>query len=304
MTMTRGVARVYIDDLIELTISFAGRFIVSGYNRPIMGRGGFTGATDFFQGYMQQIRITKPVSRYGLLSALRPQARAFSIVNLGSLPPETLVYSPAAAETEFFFADRSNSIKLGPSSSIQKPIYVTRRSKNDIVTDRRAGLGSYSAGQVNPSYYIYRFQKAAETGVTAYTFQTCEFRAWAARPGYPEELDRIRGKKLLLCLWAKSAKKNSVSLFTQFYAGTSGNNYKVDGGFKAKFNVPTFWRKYTFAIEVPDLDLTLVDPYTSNALFKLYFDDKSQTYDVEVGAMILYEDDGKFGFTPYSESLA
>jgi hypothetical protein len=298
MTITRGVARVYIDTTLELTISFAGRFIISGFNRPIMGRGGFTGATDFFQGYMQQIRITKPASRYGQLSALRPQTRAFSIVNLGSLPPETLVYSPAAAETEFFFADRSNSIKLGPSSSIQKPIYVTRRSKNDIVTDRRAGLGSYSAGQVNPSYYIYRFQKAAETGVTAYTFQTCEFRAWAARPGYPEELDRIRGKKLLLCLWARSAKKNSVSLFTQFYAGTSGNNYRVDGGFHTKFNVPPFWRKYTFTIEAPDLDLTLVDPYTSNALLKFYLDDKSQTYDVEFGAMFLYEDDGKFGFTP------
>jgi hypothetical protein len=303
MTITRSVARVYIDDLIEpsLTISFSGRFIISGFNRPIMGRGGFTGATDFFQGYLQQIRITKPVSRYGLLTTLKPQTRAFSIVNLGSLPPDTLVYSPAAAETEFFFADRSNSIKLGPSSSIQKPMYITRRSKNDIATDRRAGLGSYSAGQINPSYYIYRFQKAAETGVTAYTFQTCEFRAWVARPGYPEELDRLRGKKLLLCLWARSARKNSVSLFTQFYAGTSGNNFRVDGGFHTKFNVPPFWRKYTFAIEAPDLDLTLVDPYTSNALLKFYFDDKSQTYDVEFGAMFFYENDGKFGFTPYNE---
>jgi hypothetical protein len=146
-------------------------------------------------------------------------------------------------------------------------------------------------------------QKAAETGVTAYTFQTCEFRAWVARPGYPEELDRIRGKKLLLCLWARSARKNSVSLFTQFYAGTSGNNFKVEGGFHTKFNVPPFWRKYTFAIEAPDLDLTLVDPYTSNALLKFYFDDKSQTYDVEFGAMFFYENDGKFGFTPYNEDL-
>jgi hypothetical protein len=304
MTITRGMARVYIDDIIEtsLTISFSGRFIISGFNRPIMGRGGFSGATDFFQGYMQQIRITKPVSRYGLLTILKPQTRAFSIVNLGPLPPDTLVYSPTAAETEFFFADRSNSIKLGPSSSIQQPIYVIRRTKNDVVTDLRAGLGSYTAGQINPSYYIYRFQKAAETGVTSYTFQTCEFRAWVARVGYPEELDKLRGKKMFLCLWARSNRKNSVSMFTQFYAGTSGNNFRIDGGFYTKFNLPPFWRKYVFPIEVPNLDLTLIDPYTSNALLKFYFDDKSQTYDVEFGAMFFYENDGKFGFTPYNEA--
>jgi hypothetical protein len=75
----------------------------------------------------------------------------------------------------------------------------------------------------------------------------------------------------------------------------------VDGGFYTKVTLTPFWRKYVFPIEAPDYDRTTIDTYTSNALFKFAFDDKSQTYDVDFGAMVLHEDDGKFGFTPYRE---
>ena len=88
-----------------------------------------------------------------------------------------------------------------------------------------------------------------------------------------------------------------MSLFTQFYAGTTGNNFKVDGGFHTKFTLTPFWRKYVFPIKAPDYDRTLIDPIASNALFKFYFDDKSLTYDVDFGEITLYENDGKFGFT-------
>ncbi len=302
MTITRGVARVYINDTIEpsLTISFSGRFIISGFNRPIMGRGGFTGATDFFHGYMQMIRVSRSISRYGLLKTLRPFTRQYATVNNGNLPPDTLQFTPAVAQTEHFFGDRGNSIMMGPSASIQKPFRISRLSENDRVKELIAGNGSYAAGEENPSYYYYNFKKDAETGVTAYTFQTCEFRAWAARVGYPEELDKLRKKSLLLVLVARSNNRNPVSLFTQFYAGTPGNNFKVDGGFHTKFTLTPFWRKYAFSIKAPDYDRTLIDPISSNALFKFYFDDKSLTYDVDFGAMALYENDGKFGFTPYS----
>jgi hypothetical protein len=301
ITMTRvsGIVRVYIDDTLEATLptQFSGRFIVSGFNRPIMARGGFTGATDYFQGYMQLIRPDKGFSRYGLAKVLEPLTRPHATVNNGSLPPDTLIFSPAVAQTEHFFGDRGNSIVMGPSASIQKPFRISRLSENDRVKELIAGNGSYAAGEENPSYYYYNFKKEAETGVTAYTFQTCEFRAWAARVGYPEELDKLRKKSLFLVLWARSNNRNPVSLFTQFYAGTTGNNFKVDGGFHTKFTLTPFWRKYVFPIKAPDYDRTLIDPIASNALFKFYFDDKSLTYDVDFGEITLYENDGKFGFT-------
>jgi hypothetical protein len=301
ITMTRvsGVVRIYIDNILEATLptQFSGRFIVSGFNRPIVGRGGFTGATDFFLGYMQLIRPDKGFSRYGLAKTLEPLTRPHATVNNGSLPPDTLIFSPAAAQTEHFFGDRGNSIVMGPSASIQKPLRISRLSKNDLVKELMAGNGSYVGGEENPSYYYYNFKKDAETGVNTYTFQTCEFRTWAARVGYPEELDKLRKKSLILVLWARSNNRNPVSLFTQFYAGTTGNNFKVDGGFHTKVTLTPFWRKYVFPIEAPDYDRTLIDPITSNALFKFYFDDKSLTYDVDFGEITLYENDGKFGFT-------
>jgi hypothetical protein len=305
ITMSRfsGVVRIYIDETPEatLTTQFSGRFIVSGFNRPIMGRGGFTGATDFFQGYMQMIRVDKSISRYGLLKTLKPFTRPYATVNNGSLPPDTLFFTPASTQLEHFFGDRGNSIVMGPSASIQKPLRISRLRRNDLVKELIAGNGSYASGQENPSYYYYNIKKDAETGVTSYTFQTCEIRTWAARVGYPEELDRLRKKSLLLVLWARSNNRNPVTLFTQFYAGTSGNNFRVDGGFFTKFTLTPFWRKYVFQIKAPDYDRTLIDPSTSNALFKFYFDDKSVNYDLDFGGLTLYEDDGKFGFSPLVE---
>lgn len=303
MAITRGVARVYIDATLEpsLTISFSGRFIISGFNRPIMGRGGFTGATDFFQGYMQMIRVTRSVSRYGLLKLLESFTRLHATVNNGSLPPDTLYFTPAAAQTEHFFGDRGNSILMGPSASISKPFRISRLSRNDVVKEFIAGNGSFAAGERNPSYYYYNIKKDAEAGVSTYSFQTCEIRIWAARVGYPEELDKLRKKSLLLVLYAKSANSNPVSLFTQFYAGTSANGFRVDGGFYTKVTLTPFMRKYVFPINAPNYDRTPIDLFSSNALFRLLLDDKSVDYDLDIGGCSLYEDDGKFGFTPYSE---
>jgi hypothetical protein len=303
MTRTAGVVRIYIDNTLEATLltEFNNRFIVSGFNRPILGRGGYSGATDFFQGYLQEIRVTRDVSRYGVLETLVPQTRPYGDVDYGVLPVDTLIFSPAASETEHYWANRSNSIKLGASASITKPFRVTRLSKNDLVKELRAGNGSYVSGDTNPSYYYYNFQKEAETGVTEYTFQTCEFRTWVGRINYPEELDKLRGKALLLTMWARSNNRNPVSLFTQFYAGTSGNNFKIDGGFYTKVTLTPFWRKYVFPIKAPDYDLTLIDPLSANAILKFYFDDKSENYDVDFGGLMLYENDGKFGFSQFIE---
>lgn len=303
MTRTAGIVRIYIDDTLEAVLSteFNGRFIISGFNRPMIGRGGYSGATDFFQGYMQEIRFTKDISRYTVLETLLPQTRPYGDVNLGSLPPDTLIFTPVSTEKEHFWANRSNSVRLGPSASITKPFRVIRRSRNDLTTELRAGKGSYVSGEKNPSYYYYNFSKAAETGVTQYTFQTCEFRTWVGRVNYPKELDRLRGKPLFLVMWARSNNRNPVSIFTQFYAGTSDNAFKVDGGYYTKINLTPFWRKYVFPIKAPDYDLTTIDPLSSNALFKFAFDDKSQTYDVDFGGMMLYEDDGKFGYSDYTE---
>lgn len=303
MTRTSGVVRIYIDDTLEATLSteFSNRFIISGYYRPTIGRGGYSGATDFFQGYMQEIRITKDISRYTVLTTLPTQTRPFGDVNMGSLSPDTLIFSPASVEKEHFWADRSNSVKLAASASITKPLKVIRKSKNDMTVELRAGKGSYVGGDKNPSYYYYNFTKEAETGITEYTFQTCEFRTWLARVNYPQELDRLRGKKLLLTMWLRSNNRNPVSIFTQFYAGTSDNAFKIDGGYYTKIFLTPFWRKYTFSIKAPSYDLTRIDSLTSNALLKFYFDDKSENYDVDFGGMMVYEDNGKFGFTNFIE---
>ena len=303
MTRTSGVVRIYIDDTIEgtLTSEFSSRFIISGYYRPTIGRGGFSGATDFFQGYMQEIRITKAISRYTVQQTLTPQTRSFSTVNNGTLPVDTLIFTPAATEKEHFWGAKAYSLKLGASASITKPLRITRRSKSDMVSELRAGKGSYVAGKANPGYYYYNLAKQAETGVSQYTFQTCEFRMWPARVLYPKDFDALRGKNLYFVFYARSNNRNEISLFTQFYAGTADNSYKVDGGFYTKVAVPPFWRKYVFPIKFPDYDLTTVDPLTSNFILRFLLDDKSKTYDIDIGGAMLYEDDGMFGFTPFQE---
>ena len=114
-------------------------------------------------------------------------------------------------------------------------------------------------------------------------------------------MDRLRGKSLLFTMWARSNNRNPFTIFTQFYAGTSDNAYKVEGGYYTKINLTPYWKKYVFPIDVPDYNLTRLDPLSANALLKFYFDDKSEDYDIDFGGMMLHENDGKFGFGDFIE---
>jgi hypothetical protein len=297
--------RIYINEALEGTLStaFDSRFIISGFNRPILGRGGFTGATDFFQGYMQEVRVTKVTSRYGTASTIPQQTKPYPTADYGSVPANSLIYTPKAAAAEYYWGDRSYSLTLGATASISKFVRISRRTRSDLIADVRTGEGSYYSGVVNPSDYSYKIVKAAETGTTpgTYVYQQCELKLWIARIGNAREFDALRGKRIDFLFYARSKNQNKLTVFNQFYAGTSDNAFRVDGGFYTEFTMKPYWRRYRFVVDVPEYPLSRIDAAACNMYMRFNMDDKSQSYDWDLGGVMVYPSDGRFGFVQFSE---
>jgi hypothetical protein len=298
---------LYINDSVvgTFTTEFDSRFFVSGTNRPIIGRGGFTGAADFFQGYMQGIRVTKGVSRYGIATTIPTQTLPWSTTDYGVLSADTRIYAPkVGVSQQSYWGDGTYSVLLGPTSSIVKPLKIDRRTKSNITSELRDGNGSYVAGDKNPSDYYFNLTKEAEAGTTpgTFVFQECELRVWLARLGNTLEFNKYRGKYLNIIWYARSNNRNPISIFTQFYAGTSDNGFKVDGGFYTEITLTPYWRRYYFELQVPDYDIVRESPESCNMFLRFLMDDKSESYDWDFGGFMIYPADGKFGFNQFTES--
>jgi hypothetical protein len=301
---TLGDVRIYINSLLVGTLlsEFDNRFIISGFNRPVIGRGGFTSATDFYQGLIQEVRITKGVSRYGTLETIPTQTKPWPDANFGVVSANTLIYAPkVGVSKESYWGDRSYSVKIGPISSIAKPLIITRKSKVDIVSELRSGNGSFVSGLVNPGKYYYNITKQSETGATVYAYQECEFRTWLVKLGDVDQFNEMRGNLLNIVFYARANNLERVSIFNEFYAGTSDNNFAVDGGFFTQFTLTPFWRKYYFTMEFPAYELVRLNASNCNALLKFVMDDKSKSYDWDFGGFMIYPADGKFGHRRFIE---
>lgn len=298
-----GDVRVYINNVLDGRISteFDNRFIISGYWRPTIGRGGFPNATDYYQGLMQEIRISKGIARYGVATTLEEPTRPYGDIDYGDLPVDTLIFPPGASDTTHYWGDRSYSYRIGPSSAVAQTAKVIRYSKNDMVGEIIGGNNSLTSGTVNPGLYYYNISKPAETGVTSYAYQMNEFQVWLARFGNQAEFEALRGKTVEFYFWARSANLNKLKLYTQFYAGTSDNSFAVDGGYFTEFNLKPFWRKLYFQVEVPSYELTRSNPANCNIIMKFVMDDKSEDYDWDFGAVVAKPADGRFGYVPYTE---
>jgi hypothetical protein len=303
-----NVVRIYVNDSIvgTLTTEFDARFIISGFNRPTIGCGGFSGAADFYQGYMQEIRVTNNVSRYGIATTLTTQTKPWPDVDYGTtISPNTRIYAPKVGITsEFYWGNKSYSLKIGPTSNIANPVRITRKSQVDVIEDLRAGNGSIVSGNINPSKYYYNIIKNAEAGITSYSYQQCEFNLWLTRLGNVEEFNEMRGKFLNIVFYAKGNTIQPISIFNEFYAGTSDNAFKVDGGFFDRFTLTPFWRKYYFQMEFPAYELVRLNTGNCNAVLKFVMDDKSLSYDWDFGGLMVYPADGKFGHRRFIESSA
>ena len=92
-----------------------------------------------------------------------------------------------------------------------------------------------------------------------------------------------------------------MPIFTEFYAGTADNAFKVDGGFFTVFALTPFWRKYYFELDFPDYELTRLNPSNCNSYFKFNMDDKSVSYDWDLGGLMVYPADGTFGYRSFVE---
>jgi hypothetical protein len=301
-----NTVRLYINNSVvgTFTTEFDSRFFVSGTNRPIIGRGGFSGAADFYQGYMQEIRVTKGVSRYGTATTLTTQTLAWDDTDYGETTADTRVYAPkVGVSQQSYWGDRTYSVLIGPSSGLAKPLRVERRSKTNITKELRDGKGSYVAGDKNPSDYYFNLTKEAEAGTTpgTFVFQECEMRLWIARIGNTFEFNKYRGKYLNIVWYARSNNRNPVSIFTQFYAGTSDNGFKVDGGFYTEITLTPYWRRYYFELQVPDYDIVRESAESCNMFLRFLMDDKSESYDWDFGGFMIYPADGKFGFNQFTE---
>ncbi|QGT54279.1 hypothetical protein b3_0021 [Synechococcus phage B3] len=304
---TDNTVRIYINDSVvgTFTTEFDSRFFVSGTNRPIIGRGGFTGAADFFKGYMQGIRVTKGISRYGALSIIPTQTLPWTSIDYGVIRADTRIYLPkSGVSQQSYWGDGTYSVLLGPTSQISKAVKVERRSKSIITEELRAGNGSYVAGDKNPSDYYFNITKEAEAGTTPnnFVFQECELRLWLARLGNTLEFNKYRGKYLNIVWYARSNNKNPISFFTRFYAGTADNGFNVDGGFYTEITLTPYWRRYYFELQVPEYDIVRESSENCNMFLRFLMDDKSESYDWDFGGFMIYPADGTFGFKQFTES--
>ena len=301
-----GDVRVYIDgvqDGAALTTEFNDRFIISAYQRPILGLGGFTSASDYFTGYMDEIRISKNLSRYGINSSFSLPTLPYGDENYGTLPTDTQIFKPQVTSRTNTFGNGSYGTRLGTNTSFSNYITVIRRAGLDLDTELRSGSKGLDRYQ-NPSYYWYHITKDAEVGATAGTNQFCEFTAYMSQIDDAKKFNSLKGKSLTLCFYARSENSNRIQIFDQYYPASSDNNYASIFEYKAAFTLTPTWNKYTVDIDFPSFDTVRVGNgpgESTRAYLRFIMDDQSIDYDWEIGGIMLSTKAPYFDLISYTE---
>ena len=299
-----GSVRVYINgvqDGTTLSTQFNNRFIISGYQRPRIGRGGFSSATDFFNGYMDEIRISKDLSRYGSDSSFTLPVLPYGDEDYGVLPVDTQIFKPQVTTRNNTFGNGSYGVQLGNNTGFTNHVTVIRRSGLDLDTELRNGTKGIVKSQ-NPSYYWYNITKTAETGAVSGDTQFCEFITYIAKRGNHKLFNTLKGRKLVLSFYARSANKNSITVFEEYYSGTGDDNYRVISNYKTAISVGTDWKRYNIDLDFPGFETVRIgNDQNASAYLRFQMNDQTANYDWEIGGIMIATRAPYFDLTPYTE---
>lgn len=303
-----GEVRIYLNGAregVSLPTQFDNRFIIGGYYRPTIGRGGYSGANDFFQGNIDELRITKGVSRYPSANSITLQNVPWGDVNYGTLPVDTMIFAPKSTGSGGTFASGTYEISLDNSPAIAKPVYVIRESIADIIADQRSGSNLAANADRNPADYAYLIRKDKETGLGSggSTYQKFEFRNRFVRLGRVDQFDRLRGKRLACTFWARSVNKNKVVIFTNFYPGSSDNNFALKSDYLTEYVLTPVWKKYYVEFDFPSYDLVRASAQSCVANLRFIMDDRTVDYNVEIGGLMIHLAGPSFGVTKYVDDM-
>ena len=299
-----GAVRVYINGVQDgspLPTTFGEKFIIGGNSRPAIGLGGFSGSADYFNGYIEEVRVTKGVSRYGTNSSFTLPVLPYGDENYGSLPADTQIFKPQVTSRRNNFGNGSYAISLDPKTNISNATIVIRKSESDFQSELISGTKGSLKFQ-NPSYYWYHITKDAEPGANPGDLQTCELQAFIAKPEDNKKFNSIRGKDLIISFYARSKNKNKINVWLETYPASSDNNYGVQIEFKKEASLTPQWNKYTFNISISSFDKVLIGKDGQCASFLQFrMIDKSIDYDWEIGGIMVSTKAPYFELTPYTE---
>ena len=301
-----GDVRVYINgvqDGATLLTEFDNRFIISGYLRPIFGLGGFTSASDYFTGYMDEIRFTKGVSRFGTVSSFQTELNPFGNADYGVVNDETKIFEALATYTPQLFADGTLGFDLGLSSNIGKYIKIVRKNKIDSLS---SNIGGYHAGQINPAYYYYNVSKSAEDGaVEGDSAQKVNFQLYLSKNNDARRMYELSGKRLAVSFWARHnspEQVTKVSLEFKAYSGSQDDAYKVYSIGLDSHRFFDNWRRYYVEFDYPSFELVEINNAGNcNSRIEFELSERHVDYNIDIGGVMVHTVGQKFNFTPYTE---
>jgi len=290
------IAQLFIDGVLETTYKMD-KSIIAGWYRPLIGRGGFTSAVDYFHGDVEELRVYKGEA-YARSEDYKLQDRKRTDVQL--VDGTALYFLPTATQINSPIADGSYSVKVDVTPTTLLPTIIEMRDSGDVDAEQKLGVNGQLSRNTNPSNRYFNITKAMEVTPPA-AYQVNRFDVALAKSGDYKLYNQLRGKRLAISVWLKSANSNVLRSTLSIYSGSSDNNYASEGGSTGTITLTPLWQKLYLPFDFPKLDLVDTDRDDCSAAWRLEFDDTGIDYDFDVGGVMLHTVAPLFASTPYQD---
>ena len=99
-----------------------------------------------------------------------------------------------------------------------------------------------------------------------------------------------------------ASNKNTITVFDQYYPGSSDNNFGAVFTYRNAITLTTNWRRYNLDIEFPSFDTVRAGSDQSTVGYlRFLMDDQTVNYDWEIGGIMVATRAPYFDLTPYTE---
>jgi len=290
------LAELFVDAVSQVRFKMD-KSIVSGWYRPLIGRGGFAGAADYLHGDLEEIRVYKGAAYekseyYPLQDRQRTDTALVAGNALYFLPTTTQINSPIANGTY--------SVKVDTTVKTLLPTIIELRDQSNKDAEQKLGVNGQLSKNTNPSNRYFNVTKAAEVAPSS-VYQVNRFDVALVQSGDYKLYNQLRGTRLAISVWVKSAQSNVLRSTLSIYSGSSDNNYAAEGGSTGTLTLTPLWQKVYIPFDFPKFDLVDTDRDECTAAWRLEFDDTGVDYDFDVGGVMLHTVAPLFASTPYQD---